>query len=110
MKTKLKNGYFGIGVFQMKNNINLGTLWRSAINLNADFIFVIGNRFKRQSSDTVNAFKKIPLYEYNTYEDFYNNIPYSCQVVCIEQSSRSKPLSSFKHFLTASIKLVHIYS
>ena len=87
-KARLKNGYFGIGVFQMKNNRNLGTLWRSAVNLNADFIFVIGKRFKRERYDTVKAFSKIPLYEYDTYEDFYNNIPYSCQLTLIVQTDR----------------------
>lgn len=97
MKKKLKKGYFGIGVFQMKNHLNLGTLWRSAVNLNADFIFVIGKRFKREASDTVNAFKKIPLYEYDNFEQFYENIPYSCQLICVEQTDKSKPLSKFKH-------------
>ncbi len=96
-KVRLKNGYFGIGVFQMKNHLNLGTLWRSAVNLNADFIFVIGKRFKREASDTVNAFKKIPLYEYDNFDQFYDNIPYSCQLVCVEQTDNSKPLSKFKH-------------
>lgn len=96
-KVKLKNGYFGIGVFQMKNRLNLGTLWRSAVNLNADFIFVIGKRFKRESFDTINAFKKIPLYEYDSFEQFYDNIPYSCQLICVEQSNKSIPLKSFSH-------------
>jgi len=97
MNKKLKNGYFGIGVFQIKNNQNLGTLWRSAVNLNADFIFVIGKRFKRERYDTVKSFNKIPLYEYDTFEEFYDNIPYSCRLICVEQSERSIPLRSFSH-------------
>lgn len=97
MKSTLKRGYFGIGVYQMKNNRNLGTLWRSAVNMNADFIFVIGKRFKKERYDTVKSYDKIPMYEYETYEDFYNNIPYSCQLICIEQSDRSIPLSKVSH-------------
>ena len=36
----MKRGFFGIGVENLKTKANLGTLWRSAINLGADFIFV----------------------------------------------------------------------
>lgn len=39
-----KRGYFGIGIFHGKSSENLGTLWRSAAILGADFIFTIGKQ------------------------------------------------------------------
>ena len=45
------NGYYGIGVECMKSILNYGTLFRSAQIFDADFIFIIGRRFKIQSSD-----------------------------------------------------------
>ena len=49
----MKRGYFGIGVFHGKNEQNIGTLWRSANIMGADFIFTIGKRYSRQCTDTM---------------------------------------------------------
>jgi hypothetical protein len=38
-----------------KNANNLGTLWRSAFQLDAAFLFTVGGRYKAQATDTVNA-------------------------------------------------------
>lgn len=97
LSTQMKKGYFGIGIYMGKNTLNLGTLWRSAHNFHADFIFLIGKRFKQQPSDTTKAYRNIPLYQYDTYEDFCKNIPYSCQVVCVEQNQSSKDIREYKH-------------
>lgn len=37
----IKRGYFGIGIYNGKNTANIGTLWRSAAILGANFIFTI---------------------------------------------------------------------
>ena len=42
-------GYFGIGCLNMKTAENYGTLFRTAQILGADFIFMIGSRFKKAS-------------------------------------------------------------
>ena len=63
-------GYFGIGCTNMKAIVNYGTLFRSAICFGADFIFLIGKRFKKQASDTMCSWRHIPLYEYQTCEEF----------------------------------------
>ena len=47
--SKLKRGFFGIGIFHAKNEENIGTLWRSASILGADFIFTIGKPYRHQS-------------------------------------------------------------
>ncbi len=94
----MKNrGYFGIGIYRNKTVENIGTLWRSAYNFGASFIFVIGKRYPKQASDTVKAYRHVPLYEYETFEDFYKSMPYDCQLIGIEQSETSKDIKDFKH-------------
>ncbi len=92
-----QRGYCGIGVVNMKTKVNYGTLYRSAYCFGADFIFLIGRRFKKQSSDTVKAFKHIPLYEYSSVDDFIDHIPYDCRLVGVEITNKSKPLHIVTH-------------
>ena len=95
----MKNGrgYFGIGIENTKTSMNIGTLWRSAYSFGAAFIFVIGNRYKKQASDTVKAMRHIPLYHYADFDEFYNNIPKDCQLVGIEIDESAVSLREFKH-------------
>ena len=77
--------------------MNLGTLWRSAFNFGASFIFTIGKRYKKQASDTIKAIKHIRLYEYLTYEDFYKSMPKNCVLVMVEQTQEATNLKDFTH-------------
>jgi len=90
-------GYCGIGVLNMKTEINYGTLFRSAYAFGADFIFLIGKRFKKQSSDTTQSHRHLPLFEYKTFDDFYEHIPYDCQLVSVEIHEKSKQIKIFSH-------------
>ena len=91
----MDRGYFEIGIYHGKTAANIGTLWRSAFQLGASGIFTIGKRYSRQASDTVKAYRHIPMRDYETFERFYENIPYDCQLVGIEMGG--KPLSEFCH-------------
>lgn len=88
-------GYFEIGVYRCKTPANLGTLWRSAFQLGAAGIFVIGKQFPRQAGDTVKAYRHIPLREYSNFDDFLNHRPYDCQLVAVEMGGKS--LSKYAH-------------
>ena len=90
-------GYFGIGVYHPKTETNVGTLWRSAYVFGASFIFVIGRRYRKQASDTVKAPRHIPLYEYQTWSEFKNNIPRDCKLICVEIDYRANNLKDFHH-------------
>ena len=92
-----KRGYFGIGIYHGKTEANIGTLWRSAAILGADFIFTIGRRYKRQSSDTMKAWRHIPLYNFESYDDFFKHIPYDCKVIAVELDDNSVPLEGYDH-------------
>ena len=90
-------GYYGIVVWQQKNEINLGTLWRNATGFNAGFIGLIGARFKKESSDTSNAWCNIPLFQYENFEHFLETRPYSCQLVAVDLLPNAQPLETFQH-------------
>lgn len=92
-----KRGYFGIGIFHGKNTANIGTLWRSANILGADFIFVIGRRYQKQCSDTMKTPRHIPLFQYEDWDDFIKHIPYDCPVVAIELVENAIPLERYCH-------------
>lgn len=88
-------GYFEIGVFAPKTETNVGTLWRSAFQLGAAGIFTIGRRYVKQSSDTLQTWKHVPLRNYLTFEDFLESRPYACELVGVEMGG--KALSDFAH-------------
>ena len=94
---KLKSGYFGIGIQNIKYSVNYGTLFRTAYSFNADFIFTIGRKCKQQSSDTINSCKHIPTFRYLTFDDFYKNLPFSCILVGVEILDNAQKLQDFTH-------------
>ena len=93
----MKKGYYGIGIYHPKTRDNIGTLWRSAHNFGADFIFTIGKRYTKQASDTTKATRHIPLHEYKDFEDFKNHIPLGAQLVFIEQTEGARNLQECCH-------------
>lgn len=93
----MNRGYFGIGIYNGKTVYNLGTLWRSALILGADFIFTVGSRYKKQCSDTMQTPRHIPLYHYSAAQDFFDHVPYNCPVVAVELSEKSIPLEKYSH-------------
>lgn len=93
----MKRGYFGIGVFHGKTEQNIGTLWRSANIMGADFIFTIGKRYSKQSTDTMKTPRHIPLFNFNDWDDFVKHIPYDCPVVAIELDEDSIPIKRYVH-------------
>jgi len=93
----MKREYCGIGVINMKTEFNYGTLFRSAYCFGADFMFLIGKRFHKLSSDTTRAEKHIPLFEYRTIDDFWEHIPYNCIPIAIEISDKARDIKNFVH-------------
>lgn len=97
MKTKIKEGYCAIGVFRGKTEHNLGTLWRSAYILGASYIFTVDNRYKKQSSDVLRTWARIPLFHYKNFDELLHNIPYDCRLVGIEMDEKATFLHDFQH-------------
>jgi tRNA G18 (ribose-2'-O)-methylase SpoU len=97
MKTGNIQGYHAIGIYRHKTEHNIGTLWRSAYILGASYIFTVGKKYKKQTSDVVRAWARIPLFHYDSFDDLLNNIPYDCRLVGIELDDTAIPLATFEH-------------
>ena len=81
----------------MKDETNYGSLFRTAHIFGANFIFLIGKRFKRLASDTTCSSKQIPVFEFSTFSEFQNFIPLNSEIVAIELDKNAKMLSHFVH-------------
>jgi tRNA G18 (ribose-2'-O)-methylase SpoU len=90
-------GYFGIGIENVKSTKNLGTVWRSAQIMGADFMFVIGERYEHMKTDTMKTWKHIPLFYFKTIEQFLESLPKESQLIGIELDERSTPIINFSH-------------
>jgi tRNA G18 (ribose-2'-O)-methylase SpoU len=91
----VSRGYFEVGIYHGKTPSNVGTLWRSAYQMGAAGIFTIGRRYPKQASDTVHAYRHIPMRDYATFDEFLAAQPYDCQLVAVEMGGRA--LAGFTH-------------
>ena len=90
-----KRGYWGIAFYEPKFEENIGTAIRSAHCFGANFICVIGKRYKRQPSDTMATERHIPIYEYSDLDDFLKHTPVDCEIVGIEVDG--KDIIGYEH-------------
>jgi len=90
-------GFFGIGIEHGKTVVNLGTLWRSAHLLGADFIFTIGRRYQKQRSDTMKSWRSVPLWHFESVHALHDALPRECLLVGIELIEQSHKIESFVH-------------
>lgn len=93
----MSRGYFGIGIENTKTAANVGTLWRSAHIFGAAFLFTVGRRYRQQASDTMKTPRHVPLYAYETFDEFYMHLPHGCQLIGVELDERAVPLARFTH-------------
>lgn len=92
-----RRGYFGIAVSRPKTDTNVGTLWRSAHVFGAAFLAVVGGRYRKQSSDTMQSPRHVPLYEYDTFEEFYGHLPHGCQLIVVERVEGARDIVGYHH-------------
>ena len=97
MKTSDSTGYCAIGVYQGKTEHNIGTLWRSAYILGAAYIFTVEKKYKKQTSDVLKTWSRIPLFHYDTFDDLLKNIPHDCRLIGVEIDENAQELSDFVH-------------
>jgi tRNA G18 (ribose-2'-O)-methylase SpoU len=90
-------GFFGIGILNNTDEINIGTLWRSAYILGASFIFTVGKQYKIEGSDVTKSWTKIPLYHYQRFEELKENLPFSTQLIAVEMGQDVIPIAEYEH-------------
>jgi tRNA G18 (ribose-2'-O)-methylase SpoU len=90
-------GFFGIGLLNNCDELNIGTLWRSAYLLGASFIFTIDKKYKPQGSDVTKSWTRIPLYHFKTFDELKDNLPYSTRLIAVEMGESATPIEEFVH-------------
>ena len=90
-------GFVGIGIECAASSRNIGTIWRSAQVMGADFMFIIGKRYETMRTDTMKSWKHIPLFEYPDLEHFLSSVPKGATLVGVELDELSQSLLSYKH-------------
>jgi tRNA (guanosine-2'-O-)-methyltransferase len=97
MKDFGKKEITGIGILHPQHDENMGTLWRSAMIFGVDFIFMIGKKFVKQTSDVYESYKSVPCFFYKDFQDFYIHLPYNCRLVGIEIQEKAQKIEAYKH-------------
>lgn len=90
-------GFFAVGVYHPKTEANVGTLWRTAHLYGAAFVFTVGKRYHRQSSDTPKTPLHTPLFHYQDVEDLLDHLPWSAPLIGVELDARAIPLTEYRH-------------
>lgn len=80
-----------------KHDGNVGSAMRTASCLNCiDFFVTIGESYTCPKSDVVNSWKRKPVFNFETWQKFYDHRPMCCELIAVEMSRKSVELSRFK--------------
>jgi hypothetical protein len=95
--TMSPTGFFGIGIYRGRRAESLSVLWRSAFQMGASFVFTIGARHGSvmESEDCQIAFRTIPMWRFDTWDDFVKSAPFAAPIVALEMGGT--PLENFSH-------------
>jgi tRNA G18 (ribose-2'-O)-methylase SpoU len=90
-------GYFGVGVDGISKPMNLGNLLRISHAFGASFFFTLCGKVKLSDaqSDTSSAAGHLPVYQFETMEEF--RLPQGCRVVGVEITDDAVELPRFRH-------------
>lgn len=89
-----KRGYAALGLYMPKAEANVGGAMRAAYCYGAAMVAVQGQRFKSYHTDTMKAWRHIPVVN---VPSLLEAIPFSCTPVCVELSPNARPLHNFVH-------------
>lgn len=90
-------GFYAVGVYHPKREVNVGSLWRTASLFDAAFVFTVGQRYQPQSSDTPKTPRHKPLLHFADLADLREHLPHGSPLVGVEMDERSEPLHEFTH-------------
>lgn len=94
---KKYRGYSALGLYNIKDDNNLGSVLRNAGCFGANLVLVHGDRLKHGRigrTDTRNTHKSLPvIFTLNILD----NIPYEAKVVAVEISDKAENLGTFVH-------------
>jgi len=91
-----ERGYVGIGIYNGKRTYNFGVLVRTARVFGADFVFSVGKRNPGETS-SVESELSIPLFHFETLEQFIASIPVNARLVCVELAPDAAAIRTYRH-------------
>lgn len=91
---KSVRGYAAIGLIAPKCNANVGGALRAAGCYGAALIAIQGQRYQKQSADTLKAWRHMPLIH---VADIFDAVPYDCIPVAVELIEDARELPEFNH-------------
>jgi len=89
----MTRGYAAIGLYAPKTEPNVGGALRAAMCYGAAMVAIQGGRYRRMSTDTMAAYRHIPL----VHGTLLDLIPFDCVPVAVELNDRAKPLTTYPH-------------
>lgn len=89
-------GYSGVGLFNPKFDVNVGSALRAAQAYRADFVAYTGRRFKASKAltNTGKAHRHIPLFH---TLDLHEVIPFGCIPVAVELVANAHTIYNYVH-------------
>ena len=89
-----KRGFCCVGLDNPKNSINVGSVLRAASVFDACMVAISGKRYSRAPTDTVKAYRHMPLLR---VDDLYTVVPFDCVPVAVELRRHAIPLTHYVH-------------
>jgi len=94
MKINGSRGFCGIGLDNPKSNINVGSALRAAGIYGASFVAASGGRWASDKTDTMKAYRHLPLLRPENLRDL---LPYDCVPVAVDLIEGAIALPEYKH-------------
>lgn len=88
------NGLAAIGLDNVKNSINVGSVLRAAGCFGVAMVAASGHRYRPAPTDTMKSIRTIPFLQ---VEDIKIAIPYDCVPVAVELVPQAQSLITYKH-------------
>lgn len=90
-------GHFGVAIFNPKYAQNVGSLWRTADLLGADYFVTVGSRYEPQATDTMSSWKNTPMWRFCDFDTMREALPREALLVGVEIAENAVPLKDFGH-------------
>ena len=87
-------GYAGIGLDNPKSMLNIGSAARACGVYRADFLAISGTRYEHAQTDTMKAFRHLPVFRVS---DLREMVPFGCIPVAVDIIEGAKPLPGYTH-------------
>ena len=90
----MTRGYAAIGLHHPKTAVNVGSALRAAGCYGAALVATTGERYHRGPTDTMKAYRRLPLIQCGDLRDV---IPFDCVPVAVDLIPGAQSLADYKH-------------